>query len=140
MTEPFRRVASNDPALLALLKHAGLLTADLDEGAAEYFAMGSVAFGGIVCFGVDGLLRSVVVAESARRGGKGRVVVNHLLSRARVHGMRDVWLLTETAEPFFAALGFEPRSRDTAPTAIQATSQFSKLCPSNSTLMHRSLS
>ena len=142
MREEVRSVAPDDPAMRALLASAGLLTADLAEGPAEYVALGAppVAFGGIVYCGPHALLRSVVVADGARKGGKGRAVVDHLLSRARLNKMRDVWLLTETAEPFFAALGFERCARDQAPSAIQATSQFSKLCPSSSTLMRRSLS
>jgi N-acetylglutamate synthase-like GNAT family acetyltransferase len=142
VTEEIRSVASDDPAMLALLASAGLLTADLAEGLAEYVALGAppVAFGGIVYCGHHALLRSVVVAESARMSGMGRAIVGHLLSQALLNGRRDVWLLTETAEPFFAALGFERRTRDEAPPAIQTTSQFSKLCPSSSTLMHRSLS
>jgi amino-acid N-acetyltransferase len=140
--EQIRSVAPDDPAMLALLAKAGLLIADLAEGKAEYVALGAppFAFGGIVYCGSHALLRSVVVAESARKNGTGRAIVDHLLSRARPNGIRDVWLLTETAEPFFAALGFERRGRDEAPCAIQATSQFSRLCPSSSTLMHRSLS
>lgn len=142
MTEQFLPVASNDPALLALLEHVRLPTADLNEGAAEYFALGSppVACGGIVYCDAHALLRSVAVADAARKSGKGRAIVNHLLERARLNNLRDMWLLTETAEPFFAALGFERRARDEAPSAIRATSQFSRLCPSSSTLMHRSLS
>jgi amino-acid N-acetyltransferase len=121
--------------MIALLTTAGLLTADLAEGDTEYLALGTEAFGGIVWCGDEALLRSIVVADRARRTGKGRDIVDHLLSRARRKKVQAVWLLTETAEPFFAAMGFVRRARDDAPPAISATSQFRTLCPASAALM-----
>lgn len=128
--------------MIALLSDAGLLTTDLAEGTAEYVALGSPpsAFGGIVYCGAAALLRSIVVANAARKTGKGAAVVAELLSRAHARGVNDVWLLTETAESFFGAHGFVRRPRGEAPEDIRATSQFAHLCPDSAVLMHRSLS
>lgn len=128
--------------MIALLSDAGLLTTDLAEGAAEYIALGSppLAFGGIVYCGSAALLRSIVVANATRKTGKGAAVVAELLSRARARGVKDVWLLTERAEPFFAKHGFMRRPRGEAPEGIRTTSQFGHLCPDSAILMHRSLS
>ncbi len=142
MSEPVHAVAPNDLRLIALLSDAGLPTTDLAEGTAEYVALGSppLAFGGIVYCGSAALLRSIVVANAARKTGKGAAVVAELLSRARARGVNDVWLLTETAEPFFATQGFARRPRSEAPGGVRETSQFAHLCPDSAVLMHRSLS
>ena len=142
MSAPIHTVAANDLRMIALLSDAGLPTTDLAEGTAEYIAVGSppVAFGGIVYCGSVALLRSVVVADAARKTGKGGAIVAELLSRARARGVNALWLLTETAEPFFAAHGFNRRPRGEAPEDIRATSQFAHLCPDSAVVMHRSLS
>jgi hypothetical protein len=48
-------------------------------------------------------------------------------------------LLTETAAPFFAKLGFYPIAHDEAPVAILATRQAASLCPASAILMARRL-
>lgn len=142
MSDPVHSVTPNNLRMITLLSDAGLPTTDLTEERAEYIALGSppLAFGEIVYCGSAALLRSIVVADAARKTGKGGAVVAELLSRARARGMNDVWLLTETAEPFFATQGFVRRPRGEAPEDIRATSLFAHLCPDSAVLMHRSLS
>ena len=58
-------------------------------------------------FGDDGLLRSVVVAPDHRGSGVGQALVAAAEALAREAGIRDLWLLTETAIDWFPRLGYE---------------------------------
>jgi amino-acid N-acetyltransferase len=63
-------------------------------------------------------------------------LLTELLDIARANGIRDLWLLTTSAEAFFAKHGFEKADRSAAPPAIAETSQFRDLCPATAALMH----
>ena len=62
---------------------------------------------GLDIYGTTGLLRSLVVAEPARRTGLGGKLVGALESAAQTAGLTDLWLLTIDAEKFFERHGFD---------------------------------
>jgi GNAT superfamily N-acetyltransferase len=137
MTE-LRAIKRNDSAfgdLRAALEAADLPTLDLDEGDATYFTNEASSFGGLVRLGNITLLRSIVVPRTKQRHGLGTDMLAGLIGAARKSGAREVWLLTTTAEGFFAANGFERVARADAPAAVTATSQFKDLCPASAALM-----
>ncbi|MDQ7041225.1 MAG: GNAT family N-acetyltransferase [Rhodothermus sp.] len=76
-------------------------------------------------YGADGLLRSVAVDPAWQRQGIGRRLVEAMLLRARQEGLRQVFLLTETARGFFEQLGFVPVPRTAVPPTLRAAPQFS---------------
>lgn len=122
------------------LAAAGLPTDDLAAPGRRFFRFrdasgGTVGYAGLESLG-DGaaLLRSLVVADPARRGrGLGRRIAEMTLARAD----GETWLLTTDAAPFFARLGFAPAPREAAPDALRGTRQFSGLCPASAVLMRR---
>lgn len=83
----------------------------------------------------DGLLRSVVVDRAYQQQGLGATLIDRVISEAKEKGYNSLYLLTETASPFFAQLGFEIISREEAPTTIQASGEFENLCPTSATCM-----
>lgn len=85
------------------------------------------------------LLRSFVVQPEHRGRGVGRELVQRVMTQALAAGLHDFYLLTTTAQGWFATLGFAPAARDTAPPGIRATRQFSALCPATAVLMCRRL-
>ncbi len=94
-----------------------------------------VAAGVVERHGEDGLLRSVVV-DPARQGlGLGKQIASALIASEH----RDLYLLTETAESFFARLGFKLIARDEAPPALRASEEFRCLCPESASFMRRSV-
>ena len=97
------------------------------------------AYGGLEVRGAHALLRSIVVDGKERGHGYGRTLVNGLIAEARNLGLKDAYLLTETAAPFFAALDFVACAREAAPVEIAATKQFAELCPASAKLMRREL-
>lgn len=129
--------------VIGMLAAAGLPTADIVAGQDIRFVGlhdgGLVAVGGIERYGDVALLRSLVTAEARRGAGIGTALCAALESEARRSGVRELFLLTETAAPFFAARGFEPMSRAAAPPAIAATRQFSSLCPTDAIFMRKRL-
>ena len=128
----------------ALLESADLPTADLTERHCEhFFYLGSdespSGLVGLEIYGEVALLRSLVVAPGVRRAGAGSALVSHAEQTARSAGVRVIYLLTTTAEEFFAKRGYRRAIRDAAPPAIRATREFAGICPASSAFMARTL-
>jgi amino-acid N-acetyltransferase len=129
---------------LRLLQNAGLPASDVtEEHLVHFFYIGSAtapdAMVGIELYGLDALLRSLVVAPDLRATGLGTRLVEHVESHARTHGVRTIYLLTTTAEKFFESRGYVATSRDSAPSSIRATTEFAGLCPASSAFLSKSL-
>lgn len=86
------------------------------------------------------LLRSLAVAPEHRGSGSGQALVDFAEEQASAQGIDSLYLLTTTAAQFFTRLGYRQASRSDAPDSIQATAQFSGLCPSSSAFMMKRLS
>jgi amino-acid N-acetyltransferase len=134
----------DDPAVLRLLAASGLPSSDLDAPPEKllfgiYEDSELIAVGGIELCGECGLLRSVVVATEHRGTGKGKVVCQLLIEEAGRRGIRELYLLTNTAVGFFQRFGFEPVERGSVPFAIQQTQEFTNLCPQTAVVMRYTL-
>jgi amino-acid N-acetyltransferase len=134
------RLRADDSALIKLLQNARLPTKDLQAGADKRFIglfEGSklIAAGGLERHGAYGLLRSLVVAEGHRRSGKGEYISKCLIGEARSLRLRELYLLTTTAEGFFQQIGFERVEREAVPVEIQQSAEFSELCPQSAIVM-----
>ena len=86
-----------------------------------------------------GLLRSMVVDKAYRNKNIASQLVQHLESYAATLGIDCMYLLTETASVYFEAKGYERISREEAPTALSASSEFSHVCPVSAIVMKKSL-
>jgi amino-acid N-acetyltransferase len=98
-----------------------------------------VGIGGVEVYGEVGLLRSVVIKEQFRRKGLGEALVTELIKSAKAKGVRELYLLTTTAEDFFGQIGFKKTKRDAAPSAIKNTTEFKELCTATSVLMRKKI-
>jgi len=94
---------------------------------------------GLEIFGTDGLLRSLAVSKEARGLGCGKALVAKIEEHARFNGIRNLYLLTQTAEVFFSNLGYEEINREIVSEPIKHTREFSDLCPDSATVMRKSL-
>jgi len=94
-----------------------------------------VGVAGLEKCGDDGLLRSAAVDPEWRGRGLGRSLVERVIFDAESSGLRALYLLTTTAEKYFPTFGFHETTRDSVPAGVQATAQFSHLCPSSATVM-----
>ncbi|WP_305857686.1 arsenic resistance N-acetyltransferase ArsN2 [Balneatrix alpica] len=130
--------------LKQVLSACELPVADLDAlPQAKFFcgmAQGSlVAVAGIELYDEVALLRSLAVLPPYRHTGIGSELVDYLESFATQQGVAQLYLLTTTAEAYFRRRGYDAMTRHEAPSAIQATSQFSALCPASSALLTKQL-
>ena len=126
--------------LEALLQANHLPTEDcakqIQHFCASYAGDELIAAGAIEPVAQFGLLRSVVVRKDYRGRGLARRIIAHLLDQARNEGRLVIYLLTETAEAFFADLGFVPMVRADVPKVVSLTRQFASLCPESASCMH----
>jgi amino-acid N-acetyltransferase len=129
--------------VLAMLDRAGLPTAGVPPSLTGFLVAESggrlVGMVGLEAYGRAALLRSAVVAADARGVGIGAGLVKGLLDLARAQGIRDVYLLTTTAEAWFPRFGFARIGRDAVPSALHASEEFQGACPDSAVVMHAGL-
>jgi ubiquinone/menaquinone biosynthesis C-methylase UbiE/N-acetylglutamate synthase-like GNAT family acetyltransferase len=133
-------VAGERDIVERLLSDAGLPTAGVADQFEDGFVMAEsenelVGAAGLETYGAYGLLRSVVVRPELRGRGVGEMLVVDRVERARSRGLQSVYLLTTTAAPFFARLGFSTISRERVPDSIAGSAEFAEICPSTATAM-----
>jgi amino-acid N-acetyltransferase len=94
---------------------------------------------GLEVYGGAALLRSAVVAPAEQGHGAGTALVAGLLEHARTRGVRDVYLLTTTADAWFPRFGFARIQRDAVPAALHASVEFQGACPDTAVIMRATL-
>lgn len=98
----------------------------------------------IGCIGVElhgsfALLRSLAVNLNNREKGIGKQLVEYVEIFCERKNVKEVFLLTETANQYFEKRGYRQQKREYAPSGIKSTTQFSELCPSSSMFMSKRL-
>jgi len=135
--------ASDTAAVHELLRGCGLPTEGVPDDAALLVVAESggrlVGVAGLELHGADALLRSVAVAPESRGKGIAARLCAQVERRAPALGAQRVFLLTETAERFFARRGYRRLERARAPAGIAASREFAALCPDSAVLMFREL-
>jgi len=117
------------------------------DGARDAFATGVVAHEGgevvgaaaIEPYGPAGLLRSVVVEPTVRGTGVGSTLVDASELLARDLGISQLYLLTETAEAWFARRGYLTIGRDVVPEPVRGSIEFTTACSTTAVAMRRAL-
>ena len=131
------------PALQALLRRSGLPQDGIKDHLATALVVrdGATIVGcaGLELYGAHALLRSVAVDAPARGQGLGQQLTQAALDLARVSGVRDVYLLTETASAFFPRWGFRPIARTAVPVPVQQSVEFRCACPASALVMYTTL-
>ena len=139
--EPARKAELD--SVLQLLSDSNLPVADL-ESHIDAFTLAKcngivVGTAGLEIYGELALLRSLCVAERHRSKLIGVALVSAIASRALAQGVRELYLLTTGAAPYFAHLGFVQIEREQAPIEIRNTAQFSALCPASAVCMRKTI-
>ena len=132
------------PGAKALIKDAGLPVEGLEDQFGECYAIAEldgwvVGVAGIEVYGRFGLLRSAAVAARHRGTGLGVRLTQDRITWARHRDLEAIYLLTTTAAPFFARLGFVAVQKTSAPAELQASREFAAICPSTATCMRLTL-
>ena len=131
-------------ALAAALAKAKLPTADVEAPGRLFWRFETaeevpVGFGGLEPYGDDALLRSLVTLPPVRDRGVGTAIVAALEFEARLHGCRNLWVITATAADFFERLGYARCARAVVPPAIRETTEFAELCPASANVLMKKL-
>jgi amino-acid N-acetyltransferase len=136
-----RAVHADYEAVATLLRDSELpidgVIASLDQFWVAEHQGRVVGVAGMERYGDSGLLRSVAVAGEWRGTGIGRTLVDRVLDEGRGAGVREVYLLTTTAEHYFPRLGFACVDRETVPAALRASAEFTGACPASAVVMRR---
>ena len=90
-------------------------------------------------YGDVALLRSLVVSPGQRGQRLGERLTAGAVDRARGKGVRDLYLLTQTAADFFPRFGFAVEDRGSAPKALGESEEFKSCCPASAVMMHLTL-
>ena len=109
--------------MITLLEAAGLPTAGVPRTLGDFLVAdtedGLAGAIGLERYGSGALLRSAVVRPGDQGTGIGAALVRAVLDRARDGGLREIYLLTTTAERWFPRFGFAPIERDQVPDAVR---------------------
>ena len=133
----------DEPAIHRLLADAGLpyedFSAHLDHFLVARRGKTVVGAVGLEYEGGAGLLRSLVVAPGERRKGIGTRLCIEMIKCSRIAGVRQLYLLTGAAEPFFSRHGFQREDRTNVPASITATKLFAAPAPDSVICMTRQI-
>ena len=143
MAELVAAAPADRSAIVELLRSCALPTEDLPPALDQFFVAraGGAIVGvvGLERFEGLGLVRSLAVAGERRGQGLARELWGLALARARALGLRELFLLTATAEAIFAHWGFARIPRAEAPEPIKQTEEFRTLCSSSAAVMRLAL-
>jgi amino-acid N-acetyltransferase len=135
--------AADRPEIIRLLADADLPTQDLPAELTNFLIVrenhrivGSV---GLEMLASYALLRSLAVESTQRGKGLGIHLYEAAMREAARRRVEAVYLITNTAEIFFARQGFSPANREVVPDAIRNTAQFRGVCPGSAVVMVNSV-
>jgi N-acetylglutamate synthase-like GNAT family acetyltransferase/protein-tyrosine-phosphatase len=94
---------------------------------------------GLEVYGADGQVRSLAVDWTRRNAGLGTRLHERLLQEAVLSGVRRLYVITATAEEFFARHGWKRVPLEEVPPAIRASEEFATLAPASAASMTRAV-
>jgi arsenate reductase (thioredoxin) len=126
-----------------LLSSEKLPVDDIDTSLKNFFlAIDGNEIAGVIgleVYSEYGLLRSMITNPSYRNKGIAGKLVHQLFQYAQSLKLKEIYLLTETAEKYFVNKGFTIVQRDNAPEAIKQSQEFSHTCPSTAIVMKKEI-
>ena len=131
-------------AIIAILTAQGLPAADLPQNLGN-FVMATkngeiTGIGGLEIYGDYGLLRSLAVLPQYRDKGIAAQIINWLEQEAAALGLKEIYLLTETAATYFEKKSFRAITRAEVPDAVKLSTEFSHVCPVSAIVMKKTIS
>jgi amino-acid N-acetyltransferase len=94
---------------------------------------------GLEIYGRSALLRSLAVDPRFRKRGFASELRQRAEEFAASLDIKELYLLTMTAESYFQKRSYRKIERISAPPAIQGTEEFRTLCPASSVLMTKAI-
>jgi amino-acid N-acetyltransferase len=136
--------ASDLKEILELLKDSEMPVEDLVSASPAQFLVARRDDATAGCVGIEltgryALIRSLAVGKTNRGEGIGSRLLQAAEDLCQQQGVRAVYLLTLTAEPFFARRGYWRADRAMAPSDIAGSREFSSICPVSAAFMAKTL-
>jgi amino-acid N-acetyltransferase len=128
-----------DKALMLLEKNK-LPTSDIGENVALYTVydhqnlIGTI---GLEAFKTEGLLRSVCLDFEVQNKGFGTQILSLFEAQIREKGIKNLYLLTTTAQRFFEKNNYKVISRNDVSESIRETAEFKGVCPASAIVMKK---
>ncbi len=136
------RLADNSdlPDILKLLAAYDLPAAGVEQHINNFFVatqdgkiVGTI---GLEVYGHSGFLRSAAVHLNFQNKGIGTKLFNTLITYAKSLSLSDIFLLTNSAEEYFADKGFEMIKREEVATEVLNSEEFKDACPATAVCMY----
>jgi len=139
--EVLKASTKENESIKKLLEENKLPIEDLEPGLQQFWIIKEddtiAGVIGLEVYDTYGLLRSMTTAEKFRNKGIASLLVDELFAFAKQKGLKEIYLLTETAEKYFERKGFERTSRDIVPVEIKQSKEFSSVCPTSAAVMKK---
>jgi amino-acid N-acetyltransferase len=131
------------PYATELLKDNELPYSDINTESVQLFSIEqdkqTIGIIGFEQYGKHGLLRSFVIEKQYRSKGLGARILSDFEKMASEQGITEFFILTTTADKFFARNGFEVFDRNAVPQLIANTTEFDSICPASAVCMRKIL-
>ena len=129
--------------ITGLLQSVGLPVDDLPPDLSLFFIasdngviIGSI---GLELYENYGLLRSLAVKPEYRKMKIAASLISQVENLAGSLGIKEIYLLTETAQGYFSKDGYVVSDRSVAPASLRQSSEFSHVCLSTAIFMKKVL-
>lgn len=126
--------------ILELLKRVGLPIAGVDNNISDFLVGTSktnelLAVIGMEIAGANGLLRSLACDPNFCKQGIAAELVAAAVTAAREQGIKNLYLMTQSAEKYMRKFGFKTIERQDIPEDLLKHSELNSACPACSTCM-----
>ncbi|HJV77635.1 MAG TPA: arsenic resistance N-acetyltransferase ArsN2 [Paludibacter sp.] len=127
------------PEIVNLLAECKLPYLDIVPGK-QNFVLTEINHKIIGCAGLEiyngnGLFRSLAVKPSHQNMKIGRDLLDKIITLSTENNIKQLYLLTTTADLYFKKHGWKVIERSEVPDDIRATTEFSSICPSTAICM-----
>ena len=131
------------PAIIQLLDECKLPHSDIVPGKQQFVVaeidQKIIGCAGYEAYNQNGLFRSLAVKPLYRNMSIAHTMIDKIFALAQEQGIKELFLLTTTADKLFGKLGWEMINRNDVPENIGSTTEFSSICPSVAICMKHQL-
>ncbi len=133
-----------EPIIKKLLSQCGLYTTDISEKKLINFLVarwGGEIIGtiGIEIVSDNALVRSLAISDKFRGQGVGKNLSTTIEGYARSKGVKNLYLITTTAEIFFAGRGYTLIPQQSAPENVKNLDEFQRFTAKTAVCMYKKL-
>ena len=127
--------------LQGILEQNDLPTDDIYNNSIRFFVAKEndriLGLVGLEVYKPFGLLRSLAVMDEFKNKQIGKKLVEYLITESKSEEIKELYLLTTTADKYFPKFGFIRIEREQVPDSIRQTEEFKNICPDSAVVMKK---